>query len=154
MNNAEASRVSLWRRLAAACYDALVLAALWMLTAAVLVPLSGGAITSNRPAWHAALQLCLLAVGYGFFGWFWTRDGQTLGMLAWRVKLIHAVDRGSVSWRQALIRYLAAIVSWAAFGLGFWWSLWDPQHKTWHDRLSGTELVRAPSLDAPSQVPR
>ena len=152
MNDSEPA--PLWRRLAAASYDAIVLAALWMLTAAVLVPLSGGAITSDRPAWHAAFQLCLLAVGYGFFGWFWTRDGQTLGMLAWRVKLMDSRGGGRVNWGQTLIRYLAAIVSWAAIGFGFWWSLWDPEHKTWHDRLSKTELVKAPAYDAPPQHPR
>ena len=59
MNDADTAGVPLWRRLAAASYDALVLAALWMLVAAVLVPLSGGAITSDRPAWHAALQLTI-----------------------------------------------------------------------------------------------
>ena len=73
------------------------------------------------------------------------RNGQTLGMLAWRGKVVRE-DGGPVSWTQALIRYLAAYVSWLPLGLGFWWSIWDPGKKTWHDRLSGTRLIGAPSF--------
>jgi len=30
------------------------------------------------------------------------------------------------------------------FGAGFWWALVDRQRLTWHDRASGTRLLRAP----------
>jgi uncharacterized RDD family membrane protein YckC len=42
------------------------------------------------------------------------------------------------------LRFLAAIVSWLPFGLGFWWQLWDRDGLTWHDRLSSTRLVHYP----------
>ena len=108
--------VALWRRLAAACYDGCIVLALWFIATALVMPLSHGAITPEHPLAEFLYQLYLLAVGYGFFAGFWLRDGQTL------------------------IRYLAAILSWACLGLGFWWSLFDSEKKTWHDRLSGTEL--------------
>ena len=132
--------VSLWRRLAAACYDSLIVLALWFIGTALVMPLSHGAITPEHPLAEFLYQLYLLAIGYGFFAGFWLRDGQTLGMLAWRMKLVGSRDGGQVGFRQTLIRYLAAILSWACFGLGFWWSLFDREKKTWHDRLSGTEL--------------
>ena len=153
MNDIAATHVPLWRRLAAGAYDALVVLALWMLAGAILVPLSGGAITSDRPWIRAGFQFSLLAVGYAFFGWFWTRDGQTLGMLAWRVRLVSSDGRGKVGWGQALIRYLGAYVSWAAAGLGFWWSLFDQGKRAWHDRLSGTELRMAPRFGAETPPP-
>ena len=138
--------VPLWRRLAAASYDALVVAALWFIATAVAMPISHGAITPDHPLAELIYRLYILAVGFLFFGGFWVRNGQTLGMLAWRVKLVQSGSGAKVSWRQALIRYLAAYVSWIPAGLGFWWSLWDKDRKTWHDRLSGTELRRAESF--------
>jgi uncharacterized RDD family membrane protein YckC len=86
--------------------------------------------------------LWLLIVAFLFFGWFWTHGGQTLGMRTWRIRLQNR-DGGVVSWAQALRRYLAALVSWAVFGLGFWWSLWDKEKMTWHDRWSDSVLVKA-----------
>ena len=145
--------VPLWRRLAAASYDALVVLALFFIGSALVMPLSHGAITPDHPLAETLFRLYLLAIGFAFFGGFWAHNGQTLGMLAWRVKVVQAGGGGRITWRQALIRYLAALLSWLPLGLGFWWSLWDPERKTWHDRLSGTRLVRAPSFTEISNPP-
>ena len=61
-------------------------------------------------------------------------------MRAWRVKLVRN-DGSPVRLRDALLRYFAALLSWAPLGLGFLLILVDPQHLAWHDRLSGTRLV-------------
>jgi uncharacterized RDD family membrane protein YckC len=140
------SRVPLWRRLAAASYDALVVAALWFIATAVAMPLSRGAITPDHPLAELIYRLYILTVGFLFFGGFWVRNGQTLGMLAWRVKVVQAGSGAKITWTQALLRYLTSYLSWAAAGLGFWWSLWDKDRKTWHDRLSGTELRQTASF--------
>ena len=34
------------------------------------------------------LPLLMLAVAWAFYGWFWLHGGQTLGMRAWRLKLV------------------------------------------------------------------
>ena len=142
----DASPVPLWRRLAASSYDGMVVAALWFVATALVMPLSRGAITSEHPLAQFLFQLYLLGIGFLFFAGFWIRNGQTLGMLAWRVKLVQSDNGQRVTWSQALLRYLAALLSWVVFGLGFWWSLWDEEKKTWHDRLSGTELRGAPAF--------
>jgi len=143
-------RVPLWRRLAAASYDALVVLALWFIATAAVMPIARAAITPEHPLAELIYRLYILAVGFLFFGGFWVRNGQTLGMLAWRVKVVPAAGGGRIGWTQALVRYLAALLSWAALGLGFWWSLWDPEKKTWHDRLSKTELRRTESFTVTS----
>jgi len=145
--------VPLWRRLAAASYDALVVAALWFIATAIAMPLSRGAITPDHPLAELIYRSYILTVGFLFFGGFWVRNGQTLGMLAWRVKVVQAGSRARITWTQALIRYLVAYVSWIPAGLGFWWSLWDKDGKTWHDRLSGTELRHAESFTVISNRP-
>lgn len=142
----DSTPVALWRRLAAASYDALVVAALFFIGTALAMALSHGAITPDHPLAELLYRFYLLTLGFLFFGGFWVRNGQTLGMLAWRVKVVQAGSGARVTWPQALIRYLAAYLSWAALGFGFWWSLWDKDKLTWHDRFSGTRLIRAPSF--------
>lgn len=53
------------------------------------------------------LTFVLFVTLYLFFAYFWTRNGQTLGMQVWRIR-IENLDGLSVSWTQALKRYVAA----------------------------------------------
>ncbi len=78
-----------------------------------------------------------------FFGWFWTRSGQTLGMQAWRLR-VQQPDGSPISWRQALVRMGGAVLSALCLGAGYWWLLFDRERRTWHDRLSGTRVVLLP----------
>lgn len=125
-------------------YDGLLLIALWMLGTALLLPLTGGqAITAGNLPYRAYL----LAIAFAFFTGFWSRAGRTLGMQAWRLRLI-AADGGAVGFRRAALRFVAAGVSWLPLGLGFLWSLFDRDRLAWHDRLSGTRLVVVPKGSA------
>lgn len=135
----------LWRRLAALAYDSLLLLALWFATAALILLLSGGRLAAPyRPLWLLIVeQLALLAVTWGFFTGFWTHGGQTLGMRAWRLKLV-AANGGPVTIATASCRLLAAVVSLGALGLGYWWVLIDRDRCAWHDRWSGTRVTVVP----------
>lgn len=55
------------------------------------------------------LTFVLFLTLYLFFAYFWTRVGQTLGMQVWRIR-IENLDGSTVSWTQALIRYVTASV--------------------------------------------
>lgn len=126
-------------------YDLLLVAALLMVVTALLLPLTGGeAITSQRlGALEYAYQALLLVIVVGFFGWFWTRRGQTLGMMAWRLKVIRE-DGSSLSWVDTLKRLGAALVSWAALGLGYFWIWIDRDRLAWHDRWTRTRVIVLP----------
>lgn len=138
-----------WRRLASMFYDCLILVALWMF--AVLVALlllqTGnaplGEAVPSRGIGHYFFQLYLLAVAFAFLGWFWAHGGQTAGMRAWGLHLVRA-DGQPAGWREAALRFGTALLSWLPLGLGFWWALFDPQNRAWHDRLSGTRLEYRP----------
>lgn len=78
-----------------------------------------------------------------FYTCFWRLKGQTLGMQAWRIKL-YSLRGDTISVRQAVLRCLGAGLSLAAFGLGYLWSLFDPEGRCWHDYLSGTALKLLP----------
>lgn len=133
------------RRLAALVYDSLLLLGLWFATAALLLAASGGQLShADRPTWLLVLlRASLVLVTFLFWGGFWTHGGQTLGMRAWRLRLV-SDDGGPISWRQAVRRCLAALLSLAVLGLGYLWIPIDPQRRAWHDRLSGTRVIVLP----------
>ena len=76
-----------------------------------------------------------------YLAWCWRRDGLTLGMRAWRVRLI-SFDNRPPTWGRCLVRFLVSILSFACLGAGFFRALFDPQARTWHDLASNTRLVR------------
>ncbi len=131
----------LLRRLGAIVYDSLLLFAVLMLVTVPFVAIRGG--EAVEPLTDAAYRMTLLATLYLFFVGFWTRAGRTLGMQAWRMQL-ETIGGGKPTLGAASLRFAAAVLSWAPFGLGFLWSLWDRDKLAWHDRLSGTRLAYYP----------
>lgn len=146
-----AEKPGLWRRLAAMFYDSLLVFAItFTATLAVVgirIVLSREALQTGERAISGSYQLFLQVVLFAtvtlFFCWFWTRTGQTLGMQTWRLR-IDNVGGGRISLRQALIRFVVAIVSTLCLGLGYWWILWDRDKCSWHDRASGSRVVLLP----------
>lgn len=138
----KALNCSLPRRLAAILYDSIVLIALIFFAALPPTLLYGEGMTETVPT--LLMRIYLVMIAFAFFGGFWTHGGQTIGMRAWHIRV---VDTGgnSIGWRRALVRFSFAIVSWAAAGGGFWWSLFDREGLTWHDRASATRLVHMPA---------
>ena len=139
----------LLRRLGALLYDSLLLLALFMVATALMLPLSGGeAITpAGHPLLEFAYRAVLLALLVGFYGFFWTRRGQTLGMASWRLR-VEREDGALLTWPDTLRRLAAAAVSIAPAGLGFLWMLVDPRRRTWHDRWTHTRVVVLPKRAA------
>lgn len=129
------------RRVAAMLYDSLLVAALLFLATIPFVAVRGG--EAVEPGSSPAYTLGLLIVVYLFFVGFWTSRGRTLGMQSWGLQLEDAEGRVPGPLKTS-IRFVAAIVSAAPFGLGFLWQLVDRDKLTWHDRLSGTRLVYYP----------
>src|SRR5690606_17302247 len=125
------------RRLAALIYDLLLLAALLFLFTLALFALRGGREIAPGTLWF---QLCLAAIVVLFFTWFWVHGGQTLGMKAWRLRVV-AGDGGRVRWPAALARFAAGLLALVPAGLGLWWAALDRERRGWHDRLSRTRIV-------------
>ena len=133
-------RPYLLRRLAAAFYDALLIAGLWMLVGLVAIGFSGGEAVPSGTLWFQTVLITLTAT---FFTIFWSRGGQTLGMRAWRLQLTTA-EGASLTRGVAIIRFLCACVSAGALGAGFFWALIDRDRLTWHDRMCGTRMLLRP----------
>jgi len=127
-----------WRRLAAFCYDLLLLTALFLSFTALAVAVRLDAVSPGT-WWH---QLSLLGIAAAFFCGFWTHGGQTLGMRAWRIRVVRD-DGGPLSWSRAAARFAVGVVAAAPAGLGLWWSVLDEHKRGWHDRSTRTRVVRA-----------
>lgn len=98
----------LWRRLIASIYDGLLLVGLWMVTLLLSLPLNSlfGLAPGNMLS-----RAMLFLVGLGFFAWFWTRGGQTLGMRAWRLQVRR--EHGELLRLPiAAVRYVAMLIWW------------------------------------------
>jgi uncharacterized RDD family membrane protein YckC len=130
----------LWRRLASAIYDALVLIGIFMVI--VMADLYLRRVAGLPYNAHVLQALLFLAAAL-FCGRSWTRGGQTLGMRAWRLQ-VRRVDGGPLNWPAALSRFAFALLAWLPLGLGVLWSALDPRRRAWHDMLSGTEVVLLP----------
>ncbi|MGH8212407.1 MAG: RDD family protein [Rhodanobacteraceae bacterium] len=137
------SETSLWRRLAALLYDLFPLIGLWMLTVFVCLFVAGRNYDPAHPQFlfRLWLQIALLVVTAAYFVISWTRIGATIGMRAWKLKLIRE-DGTKVGFVQALARFFVALLSLLILGIGFWWALFDAHNRTLHDCVCKTMMIR------------
>jgi uncharacterized RDD family membrane protein YckC len=160
-------------RLFCLIYDGLLLVALWMIVSAILVPLGTSPeaaaqkeLTVVSPAFqHFVLLPALIAITWLFYGYFWKKAGQTLGMQTWRLKVLRH-NGEYLRWVDGVLRCAAACVFpfvcgalsqalWHSVAatttsiiLGFLgnylWMLWSPHRLAWHDQVSATLVWRLP----------
>lgn len=132
-------------------YDSLLLMAVGLGYGAI-VTLLNVLIQGSPPAgeaiqwgqWRLPVFIGLLAVWVGFFYYFWGHQGQTLGMRAWRLKLVDRDSGGFASPKQRLARALLAPLSLGFVGLGYFWLWLDPTGETLHGRLTRTQVLLLP----------
>ena len=150
--SAEFPRAGFWRRFASLVYDTLAIIAFAMLTVVLYLFAIQGLISLDVIALNGAEDVSariqdslllsgirsslLVLVGLVFFGYFWTKSGQTIGMRAWRLK-VQTHQGNLISWPQAIIRSISALL-----GLGNLVVLVDFKNKkALQDYLSKTEVV-------------
>lgn len=127
-------------RLLALTYDLLPVLALWFVTAGVFTLLHGDAV---RGGWLGGIEFAALWTVTGVYATVsWRRGGQTIGMRPWRMRVVAADNGGNASWRQLWLRYAVGSLALLLAGTGFWWAWLDRDRLTWHDRASGTRMLR------------
>jgi uncharacterized RDD family membrane protein YckC len=137
-----------WRVLALV-YDFFPAFALWMVASAVFT--LGYTLAGHPPRqnigpfsplqWLLWLACWLLTGAYAVVSW--RRGGRTLGMRPWRLRVVDA-DGEPANVVALLWRYAVGTLSLLLAGMGFWWAWLDRERLTWHDRASGTRMVRMP----------
>jgi uncharacterized RDD family membrane protein YckC len=88
-------------------------------------------------------QIYVFVIYMSFFCWFWIKNGQTLGMQAWRLE-IQDFSGNRISLKQCLVRLFGASISLLCFGAGYWWIWIDNKGLSWHDHLSQSRMVQHP----------
>ncbi len=129
-------RPSLFRMLGVMFYDSIVLLSILFLASLIAVIINDSEAISQGNLFFIAY---LFGVSWLFYAWFWTHGGQTVGMRAWKVVLLSEQQK-NVSWRQATLRFAAAVLSWLPLGLGFWWPYLKGNNRSWRDKFSTTYL--------------
>jgi uncharacterized RDD family membrane protein YckC len=128
-----------WRRFAALVID---IAIMW-------IPL--GFVTRSMDMGRFTGYFVGVAVGVTYFSLLnGGRRGQTLGKMAWDVRVRDAATGGPLGVPKAAIRYLAPTLLFLIPILGFFlWvadgvsPLWDRRRQAVHDKLAGSVVVRA-----------
>ena len=139
---ASPAKPGFFRYIAAIFYDLILVIAVILLATAIFHSLNDGSVSVQSSL--LAFRLYLLSVSFVFYGWFWTHGGQTLGLRAWKLRLVNHKQK-DINWKQALIRYLTAYISWLFCGLGILWRLWQKDHKTWQDLSSKSDIIHIES---------
>jgi len=108
MNTDEQITVGPTRQLSALFYDAWLLAAVFMAASALVLP-----FTSGEPvkAGNPFMTTYIFVVWYGFYAWFWTHGGQTLGMRAWKIRLVSTTNK-PINLMQSLLRFMSGMPAW------------------------------------------
>ena len=132
-------------RIAAMIYESLLVTAVIFIAALPFLHLVGNAEAGWR---HHVFQLYLAGILFAYFSAFWLRSGQTLAMKTWRIRLVNA-DGGTLTFRQAVLRFFLALFGLLLAGAGFWWALFDRDRQFLHDRITGTRLIRVPRKAEP-----
>lgn len=84
---------------------------------------------------------------FGVFAWsayqiaLWTWKGTTFGGIVCGIRGVR-VDGKPMDLTVAAVRHLASWFSALPGFLGFFWAAWDPEGRTWHDKIAGTVVVR------------
>ena len=126
---------SIFRRLGAFVYDSFIVFSFLLLITGIALLLNRGHSFQNIRFFF----LAYLFISTGLFvTWFWQRSGQTLGMLAWKIKCVDT-NNEILSWKKAFARFTLACIF---GGLGVIWCLFDRDKQSLHDRLLRTKLIR------------
>lgn len=166
-------------RLLALVYDGMLILAMLFLTGTIgavigtLLLLDVGQSASQAqelPVWYqnGVLSPIFILTLVGFYGIFWRKSGQTLGMQTWRIKTV-AADGKLLLWRQSFGRIFSAcllpllcatvggmlqddgrVAVWTSAFIGFVFNYLfcfvNRQGLAVHDILSNTMTLRVPKI--------
>ncbi len=150
---AQLPRAGLLRRLAALLYDIFLVLSIWLILGYIII-FSFGIFADNTsvliegevvtPRLLSLLQLLMMVSTMTcFYVWFWRRTGQTLGMIAWRIRALD-MNNQPMSLRQALIRFALAWPSFWCLGIGYFYMYVNSSGDAMHEAFSRTKTVLLP----------
>ncbi|MFC0821321.1 RDD family protein [Moraxella marmotae] len=165
-------------RLTAIIYDGMLILAMLFLVGAVLsvvgtlLFLDVGTTSQQAqrlPLWYqnAVMTPSFVLTLVGFYGIFWRKSGQTLGMQTWRLKTVNEFGE-LLSWLQSFVRIISAclvpalcavagallhgsklavlVAAFLGFLFNFLFCLLNRRGLAVHDMLSNTITLKVPKI--------
>lgn len=82
-------------------------------------------------------------VGLAYNWYFWTKNnGQTPAKSLMGIRVVKS-NGGKLNTVDAVVRYIGYYINTALFFIGWLWAIWDGKQQGFHEKLSGTRVVRA-----------
>ena len=165
-------------RLVAIIYDGMLILAMLFLVGSILAVLgtvlfleigTSSQEAQTLPNWYKNVIMTpsFVLTLVGFYGIFWRKSGQTLGMQTWRLKTVN--DQGGLlTWRQSFVRIISAcllpalcallgallhgskfailVATVLGFLFNFLFCLFNRQGLAVHDMLSNTITLKVPKI--------
>lgn len=129
------------KRILALVYDSLLIGAIVLVLSLLLVFVNGGYPESG--SFVSFIQFFILVfAGPIFYSYFWIANkGQTTGMQAWKIQLV-TIDETELNIKKTMLRCLISTISFACFGMGYLWILYDKDNLSWSDILTKTKVIK------------
>jgi uncharacterized RDD family membrane protein YckC len=134
-----------WRRLVAAFLD-------WVLVGIVAAAIGEllGVEAPSPPSPDGGVNLQFqpapgpfILVELAYFTFFHaTSAGQSIGNKILGIRVLDADTGRSLPYARAFVRALMSNLSALPCFLGFFWMLWEPRKRTWHDLVANSLVVR------------
>ena len=87
-----------------------------------------------------------ILVELAYFTWFHaTSAGQSIGNKILGIRVLDEATGCSLPYSRAFVRALMSNLSALPCFLGFFWMLWEPRKRTWHDIVAGSTVVTTTS---------
>ncbi|MGA1761720.1 MAG: RDD family protein [Gammaproteobacteria bacterium] len=126
----------IFRRLIAGIYDFFLMLGVWFVIGSLFL------ILNSREILHPYFGLLITFLSaWLFFGYFWARSGQTLGMSVWKIKLV-PLDGDRITKTASFIRLLANCLTLLSLGSLLLYSFIDKDGLTIADRASKTKIIK------------
>jgi len=137
-------------RLMAIIYDTFLILAISMAYGAIATFLVAQIQGTSENNYNPTISGPLFQMGWAFtllvfYCYFWIKAGQTVGMKAWRLKLISTTDK-PLTIAQCVLRFFLGLISLACGGIGFLWVLIDKNNDALHDKLCKTRMIRTEKI--------
>ncbi len=128
-------------RVASLIYDSLIVIALVISVSALAITINQGDVLESPVGKAINAVAYVLVVGLYFVG-SWIRSGQTIGMRAWKIKVLKNNDDVTLDWGQAIARLLLGTVCLALAGIPILMAFFKPNRQPFYEQLTGSELYR------------
>jgi uncharacterized RDD family membrane protein YckC len=132
------SQTPIWKHFAAFIYDVFPILGIFLLTSLFVALVRKGDIVEPHTFWFSFLIFFELA---GYYIYSWKVGGQTLGMRAWKMKIIpNQVNQATLTWTQAFLRFMVGMVSFLLLGSGLFWKFFTKNNHSWMDNISHSQV--------------